>query len=111
MAGTDPAMTIAFRWEPETLDRTRPIEPLTHFLARLEKRHRLLIDSNMGAGARVPACSGRPVLYREGAEAAEFDSIALCHCAGDLAKDCVDDVLNVALIEMRVLARNALDKF
>jgi hypothetical protein len=65
----------------------------------------------MGAGARVPACTGRPVFYRKGAEAAEFDSVALCHCASDLAEDRVDDVLNVALIKMGILGRNALNEF
>jgi hypothetical protein len=113
MAGTNPAITIAFRQskEPEALDRIRPIEPFAHFLARFEKRHRLLVDCNMGAGTRVPPGTGRPVLDREGSKAPQFDSVALCHCGGDLAKDGVDDILNVALIEMGILGRNTLNEF
>jgi len=65
----------------------------------------------MGPRPGVPPGSGRPVLYRKGAKTAEFDSVALCHCAGDLAKDRVDDIFDVALIKMRILGRNALNEF
>src|SRR5262245_40872359 len=113
MAGTNPAITIAFRQskEPEALYRFRSVEPLAHFLARFEKRHRLFVDRHMGAGTRVPPRTGRPMLDREGAEAAQFDPVALRHCGGDLAKDGVDDVLNVALIKMGILACNTLNEF
>jgi hypothetical protein len=113
MAGTNPAMTIAFRQstEPEALHRIRPVKPLAHFLARFEKRHRLFVDRNMGAGTRVPPGTGWPVLDRESAEAAQFNSVTLRHCSGDLAKDGVDDILNVALIKMGILARNTLNEF
>jgi hypothetical protein len=113
MAGTNPAMTLALRWlkEPEALYRTRPIKPFTHFLARLEKRYRFLINRNMGPRAGVPSRPSRTVFYRKGAEATEFDPVALCHCGGDLAKDRVDDILDVALIKMGILGRNALNEF
>ena len=65
----------------------------------------------MGAGARVAAGTGRPVLDRKGAKAAQLDAVALCHGGGDLAEDGVDDVLDVALIEMWILGGDALDKF
>ena len=35
----------------------------------------------------------------------------LRHGAGDLAEDGVDDVLDVALVEVGILGRDALDKF
>ena len=41
---------------------------------------------------------------------AQFDAITLRHRARDLTQDGVDDVLDVALIEMRVLRGNMLDK-
>ena len=58
----------------------------------------------------IAAGPGRPVLDREGAEAAQLDAVALGHSARDLTKDRVDDVFDVALIKMRVLSRNALDE-
>ena len=62
----------------------------------------------MRAGARIAAGAGRPVLDREGAEAAQLDAVALRHGVGDLAEDGVDDVLDVALIEVGVLGGDAL---
>ena len=87
------------------------IEPLAHFLAGLEERHALLVDGDMGAGARIAAGARRALLHREGAEAAQFDPIAARHGGDDLAEDGVDDVLDVALIKMRVLRGNALNEF
>jgi hypothetical protein len=51
------------------------------------------------------------VLDREGAKAAQFDAITLGHGARDLTKDGVDDVLDVALVKVGILRRNALDEF
>src|SRR6185437_11552409 len=44
-------------------------------------------------------------------ETAQLDAVALGHCRGDLAEDCVDDVLDVALIQMRVLGGDVLNQF
>src|SRR5712691_10791351 len=84
------------------------IEPLAHFLAGLEERHRFLLHRDMGAGARIAAGAGRTVLDGESAEAAQLDAVAAGHGRDDLAEDGVDDVLHVSLIEMRVLRRDAL---
>ena len=65
----------------------------------------------MRSGARVAAGAGWPVLDRKGTKAAQFDAVALRHRAGDLTEDRVDDILNVALIKVRILGRNALDEF
>jgi hypothetical protein len=51
------------------------------------------------------------VLHREGAKAAQFDTVAFGHGARDLTQDRVDDVLDVALIKMGVLGGNTLDEF
>jgi len=112
MAGNEPAMTIAFSEIGETgsLDRARSVQPFTHFLAGLEERHRLLVDSYMGTGPWISAGPGRPVLDRKRAEPAQFDTVTFRHCVGDLAEDRVDDVLYVALIKMRILRGNSLDK-
>src|SRR5215467_10570502 len=86
----------------------RAIEPLAHFLAGLEERHRLLLDRDVGAGARVAAGPRRAVLDGEGAEAAQLDPIAARHGRDDLTENGVDDIFHVALVEMRVLRRDAL---
>src|ERR1700689_5544586 len=65
----------------------------------------------MRAGARIAPRPGRPLLHREGAEAAQLDPIAARHGGDDLAEDGVDDVLDVTLIEMRILGGNALNEF
>src|SRR6266478_3097933 len=86
----------------------RTIEPLAHFLAGLEERHRLLVHRDVGAGARIAPGPGRAVLDRESAEAAQLDPVAARHRRDDLAENGVHDVLHVALVEMRVLRRDAL---
>src|ERR1700691_3788467 len=89
----------------------RAIEPLAHFLAGLEERHALLIDGDMRAGARIATGARRALLHRKGAEAAQLDAVAAPHGGDDLAKDGVDDVLNVALVQMWVLFGDALNQF
>src|SRR5690606_30476044 len=63
------------------------------------------------AGARIAADTGRPVLDREGAEAAQFDPITPRHGIADLVENGVDDVLDIALEQMRVLRGELFDKF
>jgi hypothetical protein len=65
----------------------------------------------MGTRARVAAGTSRPVLDRKGAKAAKLDTVAFRHGVGDLAEDRVDDILDVALVEMGILGGNALDEF
>src|SRR5262249_38653749 len=60
------------------------------------------------AGARVAAGPRRAVLDGEGAKAAQLDPVAARHRRDDLAENGVDDVFHVALVEMRVLRRDAL---
>ena len=91
-----------------TSRRSATVEPLAHFLAGLEERHRFLVDRHVRAGARIAPGAGRPVLDREGAEAAQLDPVAARHRGDDLIEDGVDDVLDVALIEMRVLRRRCV---
>src|ERR1700728_654359 len=94
-----------------TSARARVVKPLAHFLARLEERHALLIDGDMGAGARIAAGTRRTPFHRERAEAAELHAVTACHRRDDLSKDGVDDLLHVTLIEVRIVFGNALYKF
>src|SRR5262245_18190983 len=86
----------------------RAVEPLAHFLAGLEERHRLLLTRGVGAGARIASAPGRTILDGESSEAAQLDAVAPRHRGDDLAENGVDDVLDVALVEMRVLRGDAL---
>src|SRR5437870_12176617 len=74
----------------------RTIEPLAHFLAGLEERHRLLVHRDVGAGARVAARPRRAVLDRERAEAAQLDPVAAPHGPDAPAQHGVDDGFPVA---------------
>src|SRR5215471_9812900 len=65
----------------------------------------------MRAGARIAAGAGRSVLDREGAETAQLDPVAARERVDDLAEDRVDDVLDIALIKMRILRGDALNQF
>src|SRR5260370_82150 len=92
----------------DALSWTWAVEPLAHFLTGLEERHRLLVDRDMGAGARITPGTGRAMLHRERPEAAQLDPVAARHGGDDLAQDGVDDVLHVTLVEVRVLRGDAL---
>src|SRR5262245_40276696 len=102
--------TIFTNRKNRSLNRVGLVQSLTHFLAGLEERHRFLIDGNVSSGPGISASTRRPVLHRKGAEPPQLDSIALGHGAGDLAKDRIDDIFDVALVEMRILGGNSLDK-
>ena len=83
------------------------VEPQPHFLAGLEDRDDLFGDRHGFARARIAAGAGIPLLDRERAEAAQFDPVASRQGVGDRVENRVDDVLDVALIQMRVLLGDA----
>ena len=83
--------------------RRRRVEAHAHLLAGLEHRDHLLVDRDGLAGARVAAGARVPLLDREGAEAAQLDPVAAGQRVGDGVEDRVDDVLDVPLVQMRVL--------
>ena len=87
------------------------IEPLAHFLAGLEKRHAFLIDSDVGAGARIAPGARRALLDRKCAETAQFDPVAARHRRDDLPQYGIDDILDVALVEVGILRRDMLNEF
>src|SRR4029453_17914200 len=62
------------------------VQTLAHFLAGLEKRHRFLLNRDMGAGARIAPHAGGTILDREGAEAAQLDPVAARHGGHDLTE-------------------------
>jgi hypothetical protein len=72
------------------------------FLAGLEEGHELVLDKHRIAGARIAPLPRRPVLDREGAEAAQLDPVATGQRSRDLIENDVDDALDVALEEVWV---------
>src|SRR6266852_5415661 len=87
------------------------VQTLAHFLARLEKRDALLIDRHMRAGARIPACAGWTMLHRKRTESTQLDPVAARQCGNDLVENRVHNVLDIPLVEMRVVLGDALNKF
>jgi hypothetical protein len=86
------------------------IEAFAHFLAGLEERHALLIDGHMGAGARIAPRARRAMLDRESAEAAQLDAVAARQRCDDFIENRVYDVLDIPLVEVRVVLGDALNK-
>jgi hypothetical protein len=50
------------------------------------------------------------MLDRKVAEAAQFDPVTTRHCGNDSIENGVYDIIDVTVIEMRVVAGNALHK-
>jgi hypothetical protein len=65
----------------------------------------------MRAGAWIAAGSGRTMLDRERTETAQFDAIAARQCGDDLIENRVHDILDIPLIEVRVVLGDALNQF
>jgi hypothetical protein len=65
----------------------------------------------MRAGARIAAGARRAMLHRKGSEAAQLHAIAARQGGDDFTQYRVDDVLDVALIKMRILRCDLLHKF
>src|SRR5882757_7312106 len=87
------------------------VQPFAHFLAGLEKRHALLIDRHMGAGARVAPRARRAMLHRKRAETAQLDAVAARKGCYDFIEDRVHNILHIPLIEVRVVLGDALNQF
>ncbi|MET4802022.1 hypothetical protein ABIA96_004605 [Bradyrhizobium sp. LB11.1] len=87
------------------------VQPLAHFLAGLEERNALLIDGDMGAGARIATSARGAMLDRESAEAAQLDAISARECCDDLLENRIHNVLDIPLVQMRVVLGDTLNKF
>ncbi len=87
------------------------VQPLAHFLASLEERNALLIDGHMGAGAWIAPCASRTMLDREGTEAAQLDAITAREGRYDLFENRIHNVLDIPLVQMRVVLGDTLNKF
>jgi len=64
----------------------------------------------MGAGARIAPRARRAMLDRESAEAAQLDAVAARQGSDDLIENRVHNVLDIPLVEVRIVLGNALNK-
>src|SRR6202008_4557917 len=87
------------------------VEALAHFLAGLEERHALLVDRHMLAGTRIAAGTGRAMLHRESAKTAQLDAVATRQRRDDFIENRIHNVLDVPLVEVRVVLGDTLNKF
>lgn len=87
------------------------IQPFAHFLAGLEERNALLIDGHMGAGAWIAPGACGAMLDREGTEAAQLDAITAREGRYDLFENRIHNVLDIPLVQMRVVLGDTLNKF
>src|SRR4051794_7421433 len=86
------------------------IEPFPHFLTGLEERYAFLVDRHMRAGPRIAAGTRRTMLHRKRTKAAQLDAVTARKSSDDLVEDRIDDVLDIPLVEMRVVLGDTLNK-
>jgi hypothetical protein len=91
--------------------RLRPVQALAHFLAGLEEGDAFLLDGHMLPGPRVAASAGAAILHRKGPKATQLNAISPGERGDDLTQYCVHDILDIALVEVGILSRDALHEF
>lgn len=87
------------------------VQPFAHFLAGLEERNALLINGHMSAGAWIAPGACRTMLDREGTEAAQLDAVTAREGRYDLFENRIHNVLDIPLVQMRVVLGDTLNKF
>src|SRR5664279_2133999 len=87
------------------------VQPFPHFLARLEERDALLVDRHVRTGARIASGPRRAVLDGERAETTQLHPVAARQRRHDLIEYRVHNVLDIPLIEMRVVLGDTLNQF
>ena len=86
------------------------IETLAHFFPGLEEWRQFFRHRNLVASSRIATGACLTLFGRECPEATKLDALPARERVRDLTKNSVDNVLNVALIEMRITGRHALDE-
>jgi hypothetical protein len=86
------------------------VEPLAHLFASPKDRECFLLHRHDSAGSGIAARSRRANFDGKSSEATQVNAIASGHRVDDLTENGIEDVLNVALVKVRVLASDAPDK-
>src|SRR6478672_642420 len=87
------------------------VQPLAHFLARLEIGHALGVHRDRFASARIAADACIALSRRKGAEAAKFNSATLRQLVCDGNKDGAYDAFDLTLREVRKIGAKLLHQF
>ena len=96
---------------PDRILKGSDVEPLAHFLARLEIRDALGRDFHRIAGAGIAALAGVAIAGGKGAEAAKLDAAALLQLVDDGIEDSGDDALNLLDGEIGMVLAEFLHEF
>lgn len=86
------------------------VEPSLYRLAGLELDVRPAVDGYHFAGPRIAPSTGFPLPSLEGAEAAQLDPVAFGQSYGDAVEDRLHQRLDLVLVEVWVLRRDAGDE-
>src|SRR4051794_24622476 len=86
------------------------VQTFAQLLAGLEEGDKLLCHVNAGPGARIAADAGVALLDGEGPETPQFDPVATSQRLGYLVENGGDDLLDIPLVEVRVLFRKTQDQ-
>jgi hypothetical protein len=103
-----PALTGPSLPSPTNLQRSFPINSLSHFFSSLEEGNGFLSDRDDNSSAGIAASPRSAELSRKRSETPQLHSISARQSFNDLVQYCVDDFLNIPLVKVRVPRRNAL---
>jgi len=88
----------------------RRVEPFAHLLAGSKNRNALGFYLDGTTGSRVAPQARFARFDGEDAKPSQLDTIAIAQRRDDLVEHRVDDALDVAVIEVRVVLSDLLDK-
>jgi len=86
------------------------VEPLAHFFGSPKNWECFLPNRHYRACSGIAACSRWANFDGKSSEAAQLNAITSGHRADDLTENGIEDVLNVALANVRTLASDAPDE-
>jgi ATP dependent DNA ligase-like protein len=84
------------------------VHALPHLLPSSEKREAFLPNLDQCSGSGIAGGPSAPRLDRKGTKAPQFDAVTPGHRGRNLGQDGVDELLNVALVKVRIGQGNAL---
>jgi hypothetical protein len=90
---------------------SKSIEPFVHSLARPKGGHVLFRHQDVVARTGVSPRVRPALLGQENSEPAELHPIETRECVGNFAEYRVNDILDAALIQMRIARREPLHQF
>jgi len=86
------------------------IQTYTHFLAGFEEGDVFLVNFDFLSGPRIATDPGGAVFDGEGTKSAQLNPVSTHEGLGDLIKNCIHDILDITLVEMRILFGDMLNQ-